>query len=160
MPIFTGSFILCNDLSLRWKPDINFQICRGYLFLQKLLEGVETCLDITERAWMLKEGAVLSLYWRLCACASYASHHTVRELLSWIWLSLTLWTVACQAPLYMEFSRQEYWGGLPFPAPGESSWPRAWIPVSCITSRLYLWTTMERTWVGTSQEVATRTVFL
>ena len=25
------------------------------------------------------------------------------------------WTVACQAPLFMEFSRQEYWSGLPFP---------------------------------------------
>ena len=27
-------------------------------------------------------------------------------------------TVACQAPLSMGFSRQEYWGGLPFPTPG------------------------------------------
>ena len=26
--------------------------------------------------------------------------------------------IACQAPLSMEFSRQEYWGGLPFPLPG------------------------------------------
>ena len=29
------------------------------------------------------------------------------------------WTIACQAPLSMGFSRQEYWGGLPFPSPGE-----------------------------------------
>ena len=29
------------------------------------------------------------------------------------------WIVACQAPLSMEFSRQEYWSGLPFPAPGD-----------------------------------------
>ena len=28
------------------------------------------------------------------------------------------WTVAHQAPLSMEFSRQEYWNGLPFPSPG------------------------------------------
>ena len=28
------------------------------------------------------------------------------------------WTVACQAPLSMEFSRQEYWSGLPFPSAG------------------------------------------
>ena len=28
------------------------------------------------------------------------------------------WTVACQAPLSVEFSRQEYWSGLPFPSPG------------------------------------------
>ena len=28
-------------------------------------------------------------------------------------------TVAHQAPLSMGFSRQEYWGGLPFPSPGD-----------------------------------------
>ena len=31
----------------------------------------------------------------------------------------TLWTVACQAPLSMGFSRQEYWNGLPCPPPGD-----------------------------------------
>ena len=37
-------------------------------------------------------------------------------------LCLTLatpWTVACQAPLSMGFSRQEHWSGLPFPSPGD-----------------------------------------
>ena len=29
------------------------------------------------------------------------------------------WTVACQAPLSMRFSRQEYRSGLPFPSPGD-----------------------------------------
>ena len=29
-----------------------------------------------------------------------------------------LWTVACQAPLSVGFSRQEYWSGLPCPTPG------------------------------------------
>ena len=29
------------------------------------------------------------------------------------------WTVAHQAPLSMEFSRQGYWNGLPFPLPGD-----------------------------------------
>ena len=28
-------------------------------------------------------------------------------------------TVVCQAPLFMEFPRQEYWSGLPFPPPGD-----------------------------------------
>ena len=32
---------------------------------------------------------------------------------------MTPWTVACQAPLSMGFSRQEYWSGLPFPSPGD-----------------------------------------
>ena len=44
--------------------------------------------------------------------------------LSGIQLFATLWTVAHQPPLSMEFSRQEYWSGLPFPLTGESSQPR------------------------------------
>ena len=32
---------------------------------------------------------------------------------------MTPWTVAHHAPLSMEFSRQEYWSGLPFPSPGD-----------------------------------------
>ena len=32
---------------------------------------------------------------------------------------MTLWTVACQAPLSMGFPRQENWSGLPFPPPGD-----------------------------------------
>ena len=34
-------------------------------------------------------------------------------------LFMTLRTVACQAPLSMGFSKQEYWSGLSFPAPGD-----------------------------------------
>ena len=30
----------------------------------------------------------------------------------------TPWTIACQAPLSVGVSRQEYWSGLPFPSPG------------------------------------------
>ena len=38
---------------------------------------------------------------------------------SHVWLMMHPWTVACQAPLSMEFSRQEYWSGLPHPPPGD-----------------------------------------
>ena len=38
-------------------------------------------------------------------------------------LSVTLWTVACWAPLSMGFSSQEYWSGLLFPLPGDLSNP-------------------------------------
>ena len=40
-------------------------------------------------------------------------------MLSHVQLFATPWTIACQAPLSMGFSRQEYWSGLPFPAPGD-----------------------------------------
>ena len=35
----------------------------------------------------------------------------------------TPWTVACQAPLSLEFSKQEYWSELPFPSPGDLPHP-------------------------------------
>ena len=38
---------------------------------------------------------------------------------SCVQLFVTPWTVGHQAPLSMEFSRQEYWSGLPFPSPGD-----------------------------------------
>ena len=45
------------------------------------------------------------------------------------------WTVACQAPLSMEFSRQEYWSRLPFPTPGD--WPDPGIkPMSLVSPAL------------------------
>ena len=34
-------------------------------------------------------------------------------------LFVTPWTVTHKAPLSMEFSRQGYWSGLPFPSPGD-----------------------------------------
>ena len=59
--------------------------------------------------------------------------------------SVMPWTVARQAPLSMEFSRQEYWSGLLFPS---RDLPDLGIktesPVSCISRRvLNPWTTRE-----------------
>jgi len=52
----------------------------------------------------------LKIYCLFCACAQLLSH---------IWLFVTPWTLAYQAPLSMGFSRQEYWSRLPFPPPGD-----------------------------------------
>ena len=46
------------------------------------------------------------------------------ELHSHVRLFVIPWTVAYQAPLSLEFSRQEYWSGLPFPSPGDLPNPR------------------------------------
>ena len=46
----------------------------------------------------------------ICVCA---------QSLSRVQLFATSWTVAHQATLSMEFSKQEYWNGLPFPSPGD-----------------------------------------
>ena len=50
---------------------------------------------------------------RACACL-YTCWAT-----SVVYHSATLWTTACQAPLSMGFSRQEYWNGLPCLPPGD-----------------------------------------
>ena len=42
---------------------------------------------------------------------------------SYIRLFLTLWRVACQAPLSMGFSRQEWWSGVPCPPAGNLGHP-------------------------------------
>ena len=41
--------------------------------------------------------------------------------LSHVQLFAIPWTIALQAPLSMEFSKKEYWSGLPFPSPGDLS---------------------------------------
>ena len=51
------------------------------------------------------------VYVCLCLCVC------VCELLQRVWLFATPWTVAYQAPPSMEYSRQEYWSGLPLPSP-------------------------------------------
>ena len=41
------------------------------------------------------------------------------SLFSHVFFYVTLWTIACQAPLSMRFSREEYWNALPCPPPGD-----------------------------------------
>ena len=54
-----------------------------------------------------------------------------------VWLFATLWIVACQAPLFMGFSRQEYWSGLEFAPPWGSSWPRGQTCIYCVSCISY-----------------------
>ena len=51
-----------------------------------------------------RDGDTILLLWML----RHSSH---------VRLLVTSWTIACQVPLSMGFSRQEYWSGLPFPSP-------------------------------------------
>ena len=50
---------------------------------------------------------------------SKACSKLMPEILSVMSNSVTPWTVAHQAPLSMEFSKKEYWSGLPCPPPGD-----------------------------------------
>ena len=50
---------------------------------------------------------------------------------------MTLWSVACQAPLSMGFSRQEYWSGLPLPSPGDPPDPETESTSPALTGGLF-----------------------
>ena len=57
-------------------------------------------------------------FWSLSKNVSLTDHWKWKwNLVASRWDSEIPWTVACPAPLSMEFSRQEYWSGLPFPSP-------------------------------------------
>ena len=53
---------------------------------------------------------IYTIYLYVCMSAQSLSH---------VQLFATTWTVACQAPLPMEFSRQQYWTELPLPTSGD-----------------------------------------
>ena len=60
---------------------------------------------------------------RVCSITEFSRKHILAlqahaQSLSRVQFFVTLWTAACQAPLSMESSRQEYWIGFPFPPPG------------------------------------------
>ena len=59
----------------------------------------------------------------------------------------TLWTVACQAPLSMGFSRQEYWSRLPFSPPGDLSDPGS-EPASPEGRFFYCWATSKAIYIA------------
>ena len=63
--------------------------------------------------WQFQEIVFLGVCMCACVCASVLSHFRH------VWLCVTLRTVACQAPLSMGFSRQEYWSELLCSPPGD-----------------------------------------
>ena len=68
---------------------------------------------------------------------------------SHIWFFATPWTIACYASLSIEFSRQEYWFGLPFLTPGDLSQPgiEPMSPMSpALAARFYTTEPPEKPW--------------
>ena len=72
-----------------------------------------------------------------CACVCVSCFSCVQ-------LFATPWTVTLQAPLSMQFSRQEYWSGSPFLSPWDLPEPGIKSGVSCLADRfLAIWATRE-----------------
>ena len=70
-------------------------------------------VKVLGKIWEKKIGYVFKNWNLVLVCVCVLSHF------SHVRLCATLWTVTCQAPLSMGFSRQEYWCGLPCPPPGD-----------------------------------------
>ena len=73
-----------------------------YLWSPKAANDIISLFSITQE------------YSAVCVCMCMY----VLSRFSCVWLFATPWTIACQAPLSVSFSRQEYWSGWPCPPPG------------------------------------------
>ena len=58
------------------------------------------------------------------------------------------WTVTCQPPRSLGFSRQEYWSGLLSPAPGDLSDPRTELESPELAGGFFLTSATWEAWVG------------
>ena len=79
------------------------RIAGGRFNLWATRDRTKSWYNLSRKQWSLK-----------CVCVCVFVHS-----LSCVWIFATPWTVAYKAPLSMEFSKQEYSSGLPFPSPGD-----------------------------------------
>ena len=99
--------VLCQQGKRRWVLQVANCVC--YMWLSKWNKMV---LDFR----IFQTNVVASELWlSLAKCANKPLQSCPT-----LW-TVTLWIVACQAPLSLGFSRQEFWSGLPFPSPGDPS---------------------------------------
>ena len=88
----------------------------GYVRFQAISEGLITDKLSHSNAWLFWWMWIIGLY--LLSTPLYIYIYTKVKVWSHSVMSNSV-IVACQAPLAMAFSRQEYWSGLPFPSPGD-----------------------------------------
>ena len=103
--------LLFSTCSLMLTPELRFSICKQRYF-KKLKSHVET----------------IDMY----------THESGSVIHSFVFDSVTPWTVAWESSLSLEFSRQEYWSGLPFPSPRDLPEPgiEPWSPEMRVHSLL------------------------
>ena len=118
---------ICNKFQYFKTKNSLFTNIIYYLFcLLMHLKCLIQCLGIegTHYITVVLIAVVLVSFWPLiCSETLSKAHHLLRAcvyawMLNCVWLCATSRTVAHQAPLSMELSRQEYWSGLSFPSPG------------------------------------------
>ena len=119
-------------------PEIN-SLIYGQLIFDKSTKPIQ---------WETGLGLLNSVFlWiqDMCVCALNPFSHAL--------LSAMLWTVACQAPLSVGFSRQESWSGVPCPI--QEDLPNPGIkPVSLVSPALAGWfLTTSTTWEAWKEDI-------
>ena len=99
-----------------FSPSLQRRLGRTKLRFLKISFGCMAVSEFSQRQNQPNKNPIVCFFLRLSRwlCAWVLSPF------SHVWLFTTLWTVT---PLSMEFSKQEYWSGLPFPSPGDLSNP-------------------------------------
>ena len=106
-----------------WQGHTTSKNCRGQFFLASFILLLS---DGNPRHWFASRWhhSNLCLHSHSALFSLFASVFTGHVpswvhacLLSRVWFFAITWTVAHQSPQFTGFSRQEYWGGLPFPPP-------------------------------------------
>ena len=108
---------------LLWNPEqgrfLDYVCLTVFFPFQNLSQFIITCLFLFNICCSIAS----EIYAWFCFYLGPSLEHIicvcVCQSLSCIRLFLTPWVVVHQALLSMEFSRQEYWSGLPFPSPGD-----------------------------------------
>ena len=101
---------------------------------EHILRAVAMCVAQEAQMWVVKYLPMLEMFSLLKNSFSREMTRMIQTV-GWKWKwshsvvfnSAILWTAAYQVPPSMEFSRQEYWSGLPFPSPGKCIlWEWVW----------------------------------
>ena len=105
---FSGSVFLSLTVSLPCFVSLSVFLPVSFSIWMSLSQSLSLVLPLITPSFLLC-ALVMPSYWHACVLSHISS----------IRLCATSWTVARQAPLSVEFSRQEYWSGLPFLSPGD-----------------------------------------
>ena len=145
--------------SFRWEQD-HYARCKKSFFKEMRekrgkMGRVGRRWDIREMEKEQKESLGLGMSKMLCysMLGMLQEEDFVPSHFSHVQLFAILWTVTCQAPLSMGFSRQEYWSGLPCPPPGDLSKPGI-KPRSPVSPAFVGFFTTNATWEAPSRTLA------
>ena len=115
LPVLAASYTRSCHFSPAPSPPLLPTLCSAML---KLNNHAVLVLKSAIHSHVLSSRLASPNVWPVTA-SQYPCSKFVVSRFSRVKLFATPWTVAHQVPLSMEFSRQEYWSGLPFPSPGD-----------------------------------------